>query len=142
VYLKIVNDVAIEYSLSRLKADNPTTSFPDVLTDELLENYSVFRYQNDPIPSSYDSLTQNVEFDEFYQDGELWKRTCEVSNKPLSEAEENMRVQRTNLLNETDWMALSDSTLTPEWALYRQSLRDLSQQAGWPYDIEWPSKPE
>ena len=31
--------------------------------------------------------------------------------------------------------------LTNEWALYRQALRDLPKQEGFPFEIEWPVKP-
>ena len=29
-----------------------------------------------------------------------------------------------------------------EWAKYRQSLRDIPQQPGFPYDVVWPEKPK
>ena len=51
------------------------------------------------------------------------------------------RNQRDRLLSDTDWMALSDSTMTPEWATYRQALRDITGQSGFPYDVVWPTKP-
>ena len=53
----------------------------------------------------------------------------------------DMRGQRDQLLKETDWMALSDNTMTPEWASYRQALRDITAQEGFPYDVTWPTKP-
>jgi len=51
------------------------------------------------------------------------------------------RNQRNRLLAETDWMALSDNTMTPEWASYRQALRDITEQTGFPYSVVWPTKP-
>jgi hypothetical protein len=51
------------------------------------------------------------------------------------------RSERNRLLSETDWMALSDNTMTPEWASYRQALRDITAQEGFPYDVTWPTKP-
>ena len=53
-----------------------------------------------------------------------------------------VRDQRGELLAETDWMALSDSTMSAEWATYRQALRDITTQEGFPYAVEWPTKPE
>jgi len=38
-------------------------------------------------------------------------------------------------------MALSDNTLTPEWSTYRQALRDITEQEGFPYQVTWPTKP-
>ena len=51
------------------------------------------------------------------------------------------RNKRDRLLSDTDWMALSDNTMTPEWATYRQALRDITGQTGFPYDVVWPTKP-
>ena len=54
----------------------------------------------------------------------------------------DVRNQRERLLSATDWMALSDNTMTPEWASYRQALRDITAQEGFPYSVIWPTKPE
>ena len=52
------------------------------------------------------------------------------------------RSKRNVLLAETDWWATSDRTMTAEQAQYRQALRDIPDQAGFPTDITWPTKPE
>ena len=53
-----------------------------------------------------------------------------------------VRYKRCNLLSLTDWMALSDSpAITADWANYRQALRDITGQAGFPDDVTWPTKP-
>jgi len=51
------------------------------------------------------------------------------------------RQERNNLLAETDWMAVSDRTMTQAEIDYRQALRDIPQQEGFPTDITWPTKP-
>ena len=51
-------------------------------------------------------------------------------------------VERNGLLAETDWWALSDRTMTDAQTAYRQALRDVTGQAGFPADITWPTKPE
>lgn len=61
-----------------------------------------------------------------------------VSDQDLSE---EVRNQRNSLLADTDWMALSDNTMTPEWASYRQGLRDITAQEGFPFSVVWPTKP-
>jgi hypothetical protein len=54
-----------------------------------------------------------------------------------------VRNQRENLMSETDWMSLSDSpTITTEWSNYRQALRDITGQSGFPHSVKWPTKPE
>lgn len=52
------------------------------------------------------------------------------------------RYKRDNLIAETDVWALSDRTMTAEQTAYRQSLRDISSQDGFPENITWPVKPE
>lgn len=59
---------------------------------------------------------------------------------PVSEAD--VRKQRDGLLAETDWMALSDVTMSAEMATYRQALRDITDQQGFPSSVTWPTKPE
>ena len=39
-------------------------------------------------------------------------------------------------------MGLSDVTMSSDWATYRQALRDVPSQSGFPHDITWPEKPE
>jgi len=72
----------------------------------------------------------------FSKDGLLLSET----EQPFSE--EEIRQERNRLLADTDWMALSDNTMTPEWASYRQALRDITAQTGFPYSVNWPTKPE
>ena len=57
----------------------------------------------------------------------------------------DLRLQRDQLLAETDWMGNSDVTMSDAWATYRQALRDITSQT--PSDdslsnITWPTKPE
>ena len=47
-----------------------------------------------------------------------------------------------NFDSATDWMALSDVTMSPERATYRQALRDVTDQVGFPDNVTWPIAPE
>ena len=53
--------------------------------------------------------------------------------------------QRDNLLYKTDWTQIPNNPLTSEqqaaWATYRQELRDIPQQSGFPYNVTWPVAP-
>ena len=53
-----------------------------------------------------------------------------------------VRTDRNKRLSETDWWATSDRTMTAEQTAYRQALRDITDQSGFPTDITWPTKPE
>lgn len=65
----------------------------------------------------------------------------EWANGADDRASEKIRFKRDRLLSETDWMANSDVTMSDEWRTYRQSLRDISSQEGFPNDVTWPTKP-
>ena len=54
---------------------------------------------------------------------------------------EVIRADRDRLIAETDWWALSDVTMTEAQSAYRQALRDITSQAGFPENIDWPIKP-
>jgi hypothetical protein len=54
---------------------------------------------------------------------------------------ENLRYKRNQLLTETDYLALADSTLTAEMQAYRQALRDLPANTVDPANPVWPTKP-
>jgi hypothetical protein len=54
----------------------------------------------------------------------------------------DVRNQRDGLLAATDWMALSDVTMSDTMTAYRQALRDIPSQAGFPSSVTWPTKPE
>jgi hypothetical protein len=52
------------------------------------------------------------------------------------------RARRNKLLEECDWTQLADTQVDKQlWAVYRQALRDISGQAGFPDNIVWPVKP-
>lgn len=54
------------------------------------------------------------------------------------------REKRNMFLSETDWTQAKDvpDAVSSKWAAYRQALRDVPQQAGFPDNIQWPVKPE
>jgi hypothetical protein len=57
----------------------------------------------------------------------------------------NVRAQRDKLLTECDWIVIMHTergtSIPAEWGLYRQSLRDITGQAGFPHSVSWPDKP-
>jgi len=54
---------------------------------------------------------------------------------------QEIRTKRNKLLEETDFYALSDVTMTTEMSNYRQALRDLPSSTSNPDDVVWPTKP-
>ena len=68
----------------------------------------------------------------------------ETAYKAMKDAEQakSVREQRTQKLNDCDWTQIADSTADKTaWATYRQALRDITGQAGFPWTITWPDAP-
>jgi len=56
-------------------------------------------------------------------------------------AEESVRTERDSRLAKTDFHALSDTDMSEAMTTYRQALRDVPQQEGFPNEIDWPVEP-
>lgn len=151
MFVKIVdgNVAKFPYSVGQLRRDNPNTSFPKVIPEETMEVYGVFRVSELPAPS-FDSWTHYLEYNPVpvLQDGkwvsvptiyELTQDQIDIRDASLAEG---IRAERDALLAATDWMALSDVSMSEEMATYRQALRDITSQEGFPASVDWPAKPE
>lgn len=55
-----------------------------------------------------------------------------------------VKQKRNSLLAESDWTQLPDVPLETKqaWVTYRQALRDITTQEGYPFNVIWPTKPE
>ena len=52
------------------------------------------------------------------------------------------RDERNALLADSDWTQVPDAPVDQAaWATYRQALRDVPEQAGFPEEVTWPEKP-
>jgi hypothetical protein len=59
-----------------------------------------------------------------------------------SEQAKLIRQQRNDKLKESDWTQVEDAPINKTlWATYRQSLRDITSQEGFPWNITWPIEP-
>jgi hypothetical protein len=68
----------------------------------------------------------------------------ETAYKAMKDAEQAkaVRQSRTEKLKDSDWTQIADSTADKTaWATYRQALRDITSQAGFPWTITWPDAP-
>ena len=68
----------------------------------------------------------------------------EAAYKASKDAEQakSVRTSRNDKLKECDWTQITDSTADKTaWATYRQALRDVTAQAGFPWTITWPDAP-
>ena len=71
----------------------------------------------------------------------------EIAYKASKDADQakSVRTSRDDKLKECDWTQLDDTplsnTVKATWAIYRQALRDVTKQAGFPWTITWPDAP-
>ena len=69
----------------------------------------------------------------------------EAAYKAAKDAEQakSVREQRNQKLKDSDWTQVADAPVDKAvWATYRQELRDITSQAGFPWDVTWPVQPE
>lgn len=73
---------------------------------------------------------------------------AKIAELQAAEPMRQLRLERSRLLAQSDWMANSDVTMTEEWRVYRQALRDITTQTpsldenGQLTGINWPTPPE
>ena len=88
----------------------------------------------------FDEVTQNVELS--WTDSETQTtQTWTVTDKPDDDKAVSIRAKRDALLRDTDHHGLSDVTMSEAMTTYRQALRDIPQQSGFPASITWPTEP-
>ena len=64
-----------------------------------------------------------------------------IAAKDAEEAK-SVRTQRNEKLKDSDWTQVADAPIDKAaWAAYRQALRDITSQAGFPWTIDWPTNP-
>ena len=80
-----------------------------------------------------------------FTDGETTAAEQEAAYKAMKDAEQakSVRTQRGEKLKECDWTQVADAPVDQTaWATYRQALRDVTAQTGFPWTVEWPTQPE
>lgn len=69
------------------------------------------------------------------------KTQVELDDDTADKAAE-IRAERNSKLSACDWTQLPDAPVdSAAWAAYRQELRDISSQAGFPWEVVWPQEP-
>lgn len=149
MYVKIENNAVVRYpySVAILKQENPMLTFPE--TKEMLESLGCFRVVVTTQPNC--DHTQNIVelLPVFNTLSQCWEQQWDVVpasqqeiDKRTAGKEAEIRSERNKLLAECDWTQLADAPGNSlAWANYRQSLRDIPQQTGFPWEVIWPTKP-
>ena len=141
-YIKLTNNVAGRYTFRQLRQDNPNTSFPKEPSLSTLAALGVFPVTQAEKPDvNSGQVTERDEQPAVQDDGTyVWGWT--VRDKTPEALATAARNKRTALLTASDYTQLADSPRNKQaWATYRQALRDITAQVGFPETIVWPVEP-
>ena len=151
LYVKAINNIisAYPYTQTDLIRDNPSTSFPvGGISPADLAEWNVFPVHFSDQPS-IDPLAQKlIELPPIF-DGSSWLQQWSVEALTQQEIDgmnaaqaSAVRDERTRRLAACDWTQLADAPVDDlAWATYRQALRDIPLQAGFPWTVVWPTEP-
>ena len=135
------------YTLGMLRKDNHNVSFPKVMTDEIFAQFGVVRVTSTPRPEYDHTKEFNVTAEQVNGAWvEKWVAT-DVSAEEIAQRTENqannVRAERNQKLSQSDWTQVADSPVDlVSLGNYRQALRDVPAQAGFPWTVTWPTQPE
>ena len=133
---------------SGFRALHPTTSFPSQLTEAIINSLGadvVFEG-----PQAQPTRYQVAFADGVHEVNGKWYTKYSVADMDAeaiaakdAEQAEAVRNDRNKRLAETDWTQLTDAPVNSvAWGTYRQNLRNITEQSGFPWEVTWPNKPE
>ena len=145
IYAKVEQGIVTDYPLCAgdIMLRFPDTSFaiPFVPPD----GYQEVRLSPHPATGYLESISESKPV---FIDGVLTQQWIVT---PASESEITQRTdakaaairsERNILLQQSDWTQLPDSMADAQaWAEYRQLLRDITSQEGFPWSVQWPERP-
>ena len=136
------------------------TSFPRVWDESVLDHIGVDPVFESPTPATTRYQTAFKSGVKQLNGKWVWAWTIGptfTSNEEATAAEQQaahvqriddeqakaIRADRDKRLVDTDWTQVADAQVDKAvWATYRQALRDVPAQAGFPHDVTWPDQPE
>jgi len=93
MFTKLTNGVPTQYTIGQLRRDNPQTSFPKDIPDEMLAYYDVYPVKRTPAPA-YNELTQLIRVLDPVQIDGVWTQQWEVIDLPVDQQVENLKAAR------------------------------------------------
>lgn len=133
--IKIIDGEPKPYSFAAFRADNKHTVYGATISNRHINAQDVYRVRTLPMPSEVGKKAVAQGLPTLV--GAEWVLDWGLVALSSDEA----RALRDELLASTDWTANSDVTMTEEMTAYRQALRDIPAQDGFPNTVTWPTKP-
>lgn len=116
MFLKMIDGSLQPYTLEQLRVDNPSVSFPQVIDKHVLDAFGLQFAITEPLKQILPPVSKD-----------------------------DVLAQRNKRLVDSDWTQLVDAQLEEdqkeEWRRYRQMLRDITSQPGFPENVVWPEQP-
>lgn len=138
MYALIENGEITRYNI-QLPTTVGNTSIPTGATG--LEAFGLYPIVGDE-PTHTDR--QRIAGPKYVFNGKQVNRVFTVEAIPDSEIANQVRAERDRKIAETDWTQGKDipDNISTKWAVYRQALRDVPKQSGFPWTVQWPTQPE
>jgi hypothetical protein len=144
--------VQYPYTLDMFRNENRNKSLPKFLNNRFLARNHVYPVREDTKPEYTEATQYLVRDDQPTYENETWTVGWTVKDKTPEQIEADtdmkasqIRTERDERLAETDWVTIratdTGEPVDPLWAAYRQSLRDITSQEGFPWTVTWPEKP-
>jgi hypothetical protein len=152
MFARIENNQVAEYPVTEfdIRARFPDTSFTTEFSSGLPDGYVRVQPAGQPAEDALKVITQGQPV---LVDG-VWTQTWTQVDKYTAEElaaqnavkedneKQEVRDKRDSLLQMSDWTQLADAPVDKNaWATYRQALRDVPAQSGFPWTITWPDAP-
>ena len=147
MYAFIQNNIFVRWV--NLATDYPDTSFPATIRQADLPENVFIVIQDEPPPCGQFQVLERDTVPTKKADGN-WH--IGYTARDMTQQEKDMyildcgnavRVRRDDLLVQSDWTQLPDTPADKTaWATYRQQLREITSQPGFPLDIVWPVAPQ
>jgi hypothetical protein len=146
ILIKPGEEPVYPYTLTDLMRANPGTSFPRDMTGFDASDWYCYPVQDTTPPEATGMVAQRIAPE--LVDG-VWQERWGLVEPTPEQAEaqaDAVRYERNAKLTASDWTQIADAPLSDTqklaWAGYRQSLRDVPSQPGFPWSVVWPTKPE
>jgi hypothetical protein len=144
-HIAILTEEGLVLSYYEYLAEGIESSETTILLEDKPENLSSFL-------KSYYKNNEFKELPEKPSNYHIWNLETEQWQEPenyqqllFNEAASKVKQERQRLLATTDWTdTVSASTRLEnynEWQSYRQALRDITKQEGYPFNVIWPTQP-
>lgn len=142
--------VQYPYSITDLIRSRPDVCWPrGEITEEVAAEFGCVKVEDTPQPNAAPDAEAVVEDPPEVVAGKLTRKFRKRGLSPEEAADrrqekaKDVRARRDQLLTASDWSQLWDTPaqVRAAWATYRQALRDVPQQAGFPFNVTWPAKP-